>query len=171
MNGFLWLGVASTVLLAAGIVFDGIDDALDALDVGPGWLSLPVVAGFLGAFGFGTGALWDALGPAALLLGVAAGVAFGWAVLRFTRAAMHMSTDATESESGLLGSLGRIVTPPAVGRYGEVLLDRPTGPVKVACTATAPLAAGTEVVVVDVSSSTLVAVQAATELGIDALDA
>jgi hypothetical protein len=158
MNGFLWLGVACAVLLVAAIVFDGLDDAFDALDVGPGWLSLPAVAAFLGAFGFGTGAFWDGLGPVALAPGVAAGLALGWGAVRLSQAAMHMPTDPTETQAGMLGSLGRVVTPPAVGRYGEVLLTRPTGPVKVACTASAPLPAGTEVVVVDVTSPTLVTV-------------
>jgi hypothetical protein len=70
-----------------------------------------------------------------------------------------MPTDRTDTEADLLGSLGRIVTPPAAGRYGEVLLARPAGPVKVACIAAEALPAGTEVVVVDVSSSTLVTVE------------
>lgn len=159
MNGFLWLGVACAGLLVVSIVFDGLDDVVDALDLGPGWLSLPVVAAFLGAFGFGAGAFWDGLGPLALVPGVVAGLALGWVAVRLGRAASGMRTDATETEAGLLGSLGRVVTPPTAHRYGEVLLDRPTGPVKVACTAGAPLPAGTEVVVVDVSSSTLVTVE------------
>jgi NfeD-like C-terminal, partner-binding len=168
VNGFLWLGVASTLLLVVAVVFGGLDDALDALDFGGDWLSLPAVAGFLGAFGFGAGAFWDALGPLALLPGVAAGALFGWGAARLARAAVRMPTDATETAAGLLGSVGRVVTPPAEGRYGEVLLSRPTGPVKVTCTASAPIAAGTEVVVVDVSSSTLVAVA---PLDLDAPDA
>jgi hypothetical protein len=81
-----------------------------------------------------------------------------------------MRTDVTDTEASLLGSLGRIVTPPAPGRYGEALLDRPAGPVKVACTAAGPLPAGTEVVVVDVVSSTLVAVEAF-DTALDAGDA
>ena len=171
MNGFLWLGVACTLLLVAAIVFDGLDDAFDALDIGPGWLSLPAVAGFLGAFGFGTGAFWDALGPLALVPGVAAGLALGWGAVWLSRAAMHMPTDATETQAGLLGSLGRVITTPATGRYGEVLLTRPTGPVKMACTASTPLPVGTEVVVVDVPSPTLVAVEPFDDVGLRALDA
>jgi hypothetical protein len=136
------------------------------LDFGPGWLSLPVLAAFLAAFGFGTGALVGSLGGLAIVPGVAAGVAMGAIAVRLTAAAESMRTDPTDSESSLLGSLGRIVTPPAAGRYGEALLDRPAGPVKVACTAPAPLPIGTEVVVVDVVSSTLVVVEA-----FDALDA
>ena len=158
MNGFLWLGVACTLLLVAAIVFDGLDEAFDALDVGPGWLSLPAIAAFCGAFGFGTGAFWDDLGPVAFVPGAAAGLALGWGALWLSSAALEMPTDPTETQAGLLGSLGRVITPPTVDRYGEVLLDRPTGPVKVACTATAPLPTGTEVVVVDVTSPTLVAV-------------
>ncbi len=171
MNGFLWLGGACAVLLVVAIVFDGLDEAFDALDLGPGWLSLPVVVAFVGAFGFGAGAFWDALGPVALVPGVGAGLAFGWGATRLARLAIDMPTDATETTAGLLGSLGRVVTPPQPGRYGEALLQRPTGPVKVACTAPARLAAGTEVVVVDVTSPTLVAVEAFGDLEPHALDA
>ena len=159
MNGFLWVGVACTVLLAVAVLVDGLDESIDVLDFGPGWLSLPVIAAFLAAFGFGAGALVGSLGGLAVVPGVVAGLAVGAAVVRLTAAAENMRTDPTDSEASLLGSLGRIVTPPAPGRYGEVLLTRPAGPVKVACTAPRLLPAGTEVVVVDVSSSTLVVVE------------
>lgn len=159
MNGFLWLGVACTAVLVVAIVFDGLDDAFDALDIGPSWLSLPVVAGFLAAFGFGTGAFYGSLGAVALVPGAAAGVAFGYAALRLTAAVIDMPTGRTDTEVAMLGSLGQVVTAPRPGRYGEVLLARPTGPLKVACTAATDIATGTEVVVVDVTSSTLVTVQ------------
>jgi len=159
MNGFLWLGVACTALLIAAMVFDGLDEAFDALDFGPGWLELPVIAGFLAAFGFGTGAFFTALGPVALVPGLVAGVAFGWLAARLSSAVMNMPTGRTDTEVAMLGSLGRVVTSPEPGRYGEVMLARPAGPVKVACTASAPIPVGTEVVVVDVVSSTLVTVE------------
>ena len=161
MNGLLWLGIISTAILLASLVFDGLDDAFDFLDVlDTGWLSLPVLAGFFGAFGFVAGALVDPLGgPIALAAGVAVGLGFGVAAARLARAFHDMPTDPTETEADLLASLGRIVVAPSPGRYGEVLLTRPTGPVKVACTAAEPLPAGTTVVVVDVRSSTLVAVE------------
>lgn len=165
MNGFLWLGVGCTVILAIAVVLDGLDASLDALDLGPSWLSLPVLAAFLAAFGFGTGALVDPLGPAAVVPGLAAGAGVAALVVRLTRAAEDMRTDPTDTAADLLGSLGRIVTPPAAGRYGEVLLTRPAGPVKVACIAEAPLPSGAEVVVVDVTSSTLVTVEAFDPLG------
>jgi hypothetical protein len=157
MNGFLWLGVACTLLLVVAVLVDGLD-FLDALDIGPGWLSLPAVFAFVAAFGYGTGAFVDPLGAAAVIPGALAGLAFGWGAVRLSAAALRMPTDATETEAGLLGSMGRIVTAPAEGRFGEVLLSRPTGPVKVACTAAAPIPAGTEVAVIDVASSTLVEV-------------
>jgi hypothetical protein len=72
---------------------------------------------------------------------------------------MNMPTGVTDAEADLLASFGRIVTPPSPGRYGEVILTRPAGPLKVACTADVPIASGTEVIVVDVRSSTLVAVE------------
>lgn len=170
MNGYLWLGAISTVVLVVAVVFDGLDDAFDALDVGPGWLSVPAVAAFLGAFGFVTGATVDAIGPAALLAGIAAGVVFGFGAVRLSRAAMDMPTDPTDAAADLLASFGRIVTPPALGRFGEVLLDRPAGPVKVACLSDETLPAGTPVIVVDVTSSTLVTVTAFDELGTGAIE-
>jgi hypothetical protein len=160
VNGFLWLGVACTLLLVVSVVVDAFDDALDALDVGPPWLSVAVVTAFGAAFGFGTGAFVDSIGLLALVPGVIAGGAFAWLAARLTAAAVHLPTGVTDTDEALLGSLGRIVTPPSPPRVGEALLHRPTGPVKVACTADEPLAAGTEVVVVDVRSSTFVHVQA-----------
>ena len=94
-----------------------------------------------------------------LAAGVAAGVAFGALAGRLTAAATRMPTGVTDTEAALLGSLGRVVTAPVPSRYGEVLLQRPTGPVKVGCTAATAIPVGTEVVVVDVVSSTLVVVE------------
>lgn len=160
MNGFLWLGILSTAILLISLVFDGSSDAFDVFDVLEGdWLSLPAIAAFFGAFGFVAGALIDSLGPLALVAGVAAGLGFAFGAIRLAHSFRNMPTDPTETEAALLASLGRIVVAPAPGRYGEVLLSRPTGPLKVACTADDALPAGTQVVVVDVRSSTLVAVE------------
>jgi hypothetical protein len=159
VNGFLWVGVACVGVLLAAVAFDGFGDSFDLSDFGPDWFSLPVLAAFLAAFCLVTGGLYDQLGAVALVPGAGAGAGFGWLAVRLVRAASNMPTDRTDTEADLLGSLGRIVTPPAAGRYGEVLLARPAGPVKVACVAAEALAIGTEVVVVDVSSSTLVTVE------------
>jgi hypothetical protein len=158
VNGFLWLGVLCTVFLAVSVLLDGFDASFDMFEIGPGWLSLPVVAAFLAAFGFGTGALVGSLGGVAVVPGIAVGVGFAALAARLTTAAIRMPTDVTDTESALVGSLGRVVTAPAPPRYGEVLLHRPSGPVKVACTAAEPIETGTEIVVIDVVSSTLVVV-------------
>jgi hypothetical protein len=160
VNGFLWLGVICTAVLLVSVVFDSFDDVFDGIDLGPPWLSVSVVLAFLAAFGFGTGAFIGTIGAAAVLPGAAAGIGFGWLAARLTAAAMHMPTGTTDTEEAMLGSLGRIVTSPGPGRYGEALLHRPAGPVKVACTADEALPTGTEVVVVDVTSATLVHVEA-----------
>lgn len=163
MNGFLWLGIISTAVLLLSLVFDGASDAFDLFEVfdvlDGDWLSLPAIAAFFGAFGFVTGALIDPLGPVALGAGAAAGAAFAFGAIRLSRGFQDMKTDPTETEAGLLASLGRIVVAPAPGRYGEALLTRPTGLVKVSCIADDELPAGTPIVVVDVRSSTLVVVE------------
>jgi len=160
VNTFLWIGVGSTLVLLVSIVVDSVDGMIDALDLGSGWLSLPAIAAFVAAFGFGAGALVEPLGAVAVVPGIAVGLAFGWLAVRLTSAATGLRTDPTDSEPAMLGSLGTVLTPPTPDRYGEVLLSRPAGPVKVACTAGHPLAPGTEIVVVDVTSSTLVTVEA-----------
>jgi len=159
MNGFLWLGLICTAVLILGVVFDAADGLLDSVEFGPSWLSLPVAAAFLGAFGFGTGAFVASIGAIALVPGVVAGVAIAWLALRVTTAARHMSTGVTDTEEAMVGSLGHVVIPPTTGRTGTVLLDRPTGPLRVACTADAPLSVGEEVMVVRVGSATLVHVE------------
>ncbi|WP_421120716.1 hypothetical protein ACE2AJ_05265 [Aquihabitans daechungensis] len=161
MNAFLWLGVASTIVLIASLVIDGTDgifDALDGLDVGGDWLSLPVLAAFFGAFGFGAGAFYDSLGLIAVVPGAVLGVAFAVAAARLVRFVDGGPESTPETEASLLGAMGRIVTVPTAGSIGEVLLKRANGPTKVACRAKEPIPLGTEVVVVDVSSSTLVTV-------------
>lgn len=158
MNGFLWLGIGSTAVLVVSVVLDGLDDALDALDLGPSWLSLPVLAAFGGAFGFVAGATVDPLGTTlAVVLGVLVGLVFGAATVKFSSVFID-TPQSTDTANDLLGSLGRVVEAPRVGRYGAALLTRPSGPVKVACIADDAIPVGTEIVVVDVSSSTLVTV-------------
>jgi hypothetical protein len=160
VNAFLWMGLVCTAILIASIVLDGLDDAFDAVDLGPPWLSVSAVLAFLGAFGFGTGAFVGDIGAAAAIPGLAAGVGFAWLAVKLTAAAIHLPTGSVDTEEAMLGSLGRIVTEVTPARLGEALLHRPAGPRKVACSADAALAAGTEIVVVDVRSPTLVHVQA-----------
>lgn len=162
MNAFLWLGVASTLVLIVSLVIDGTDgifDLLDGFDVGGDWLSLPVLAAFFGAFGFGAGAFYASIGLVAVLPGLAIGAVFALLTTRLVRLVDGGPQDRPESAASMLGSLGRIVTVPGPGTYGEVLVQRANGPTKLACRAKHILPLGTEVVVVDVSSSTLVTVE------------
>ncbi len=162
MNAFLWLGVASTVVLIASLVIDGTDgvfDLLDGIEVGGDWLSLPVLAAFFGAFGFGAGAFYPTIGLVAILPGLAIGVVFAVLASRLVRFVDGGPQHPPESAASLLGAMGRIVTIPTPGSLGEVMLQRANGPTKIACRAKAALPLGTEVVVVDVSSSTLVTVE------------
>lgn len=162
MNAFLWLGVASTVVLVISVVLDGSDgvfDLLDGVDLGGDWLSLPVLAAFLGAFGFGAGAFYDSLGWPAVLVGVVVGLAFAYGAMRLVRAVQTGDGAGADQAGGMLGTLGRIVTSPGPSSLGEVMLTRPNGPLKVACRSDRALPLGTEVVVVEVTSSTLVVVR------------
>ena len=154
MNAYLWIGIVATGLLLITAVIDGLDH--DGLP-GPDWLSLAVLGAFVGGFGFVAGAAYPAMGHLAILPGLAGGAAFGYLGARLTRAAKGMNTGAADSDAGLLGSMGRVVTP-VDESGGEVLLQRPHGPMKVSARAHTELPNGTQVVVIDVRSSTLVVV-------------
>jgi len=161
MNMFLWLGVASTGLLIVSLVIDGTDgmfDLLDGMEIGGDWLSLPVLASFFGAFGFGAGAFYSSIGLVAIVPGLLLGLVFAVLAARFVNLVDGGPHDAPENEASLQGAIGRIVTVTGPASFGEVLLQRPNGPTKVACRASEVIPLGTEVVVVDVSSSTLVTV-------------
>src|SRR5438105_15130012 len=81
-------------------------------------LSLPVIAGFLGAFGFG-GAIAATLagehGSGAVLAGVVVGllaaVPTAFLAGKLVNAAMNMATDATLTSADLVGVTGVVITP------------------------------------------------------------
>jgi membrane protein implicated in regulation of membrane protease activity len=129
-------------------------------------LSLPVIAGFLGALGFG-GAIGATLagsyGTVALLVGLAVGllaaVPTAFLAGKLVNAAMNMATDGTLSSSDLLGTTGLVVTPVPVGGYGEVRLAVAGQQIKFNARAAEPLALGTRVFVIEVPSPTSVLVE------------
>lgn len=129
-------------------------------------LSLPVIAGFLGAFGFG-GAIVESLLPGrggtgllvAVVVGLLAAVPTAWLSGRLVNAAMNMSTDATLTSNDLVGTLGVVITPVPVGGYGEVRLSVAGQQIKFNARADRPLALGTRVFVIEVPTPTSVLVE------------
>lgn len=135
-------------------------------------LSLPVIAGFLGAFGFG-GAIVESLLPnrggtgllIAVVVGLLAAVPTGWLAGRLVNAAMNMSTDATLTSNDLLGTVGVVITPVPVGGYGEVRLAVAGQQIKFNARADQPLALGTRVFVIEVPTPTSVLVEPTPPVG------
>jgi membrane protein implicated in regulation of membrane protease activity len=129
-------------------------------------LSLPVIAGFLGAFGFG-GAIVASLLPgggattllAAIAVGLFAAVPTGWLAGRLVNAAINISTDGTLTSNDLIGAMGVVITPVPVGGYGEVRLAIAGQQIKFNARSDQPLALGTRVFVISVPSPTSVLVE------------
>jgi membrane protein implicated in regulation of membrane protease activity len=122
---------------------------------------LPVIAGFLGAFGFG-GAIVAGLGGGwalSAVVGVVAAVPAGWLAGRALHAAMNISTDATLTSNDLLGAAGVVISPVAVGRLGEVRLAIAGQQMKFHARSDQALALGDRVFVISVLSPTSVLVE------------
>jgi membrane protein implicated in regulation of membrane protease activity len=135
---------------------------VDHPDAG-GVFSLPAVAGFIGAFGFGA-AIVSALDvpggmTAAVLGGVAAALPTAWLATRLARMAMNMRTDATPTQQDMIGTTGVVVTPITVNGFGEVRISLGGQPVKLSARADHPIPLGTRILVVEATSSTSVIVE------------
>ncbi|MFB7374155.1 hypothetical protein ACFC0D_30390 [Streptomyces sp. NPDC056222] len=164
MGWFLAFGIAGLVLLVLSLVFDGIlEGALDgfggAVD---GFLSLPVIAGFVSMLGF-TGAITlgtTGLGVgAAVGAGVLAGVAVAWLTWRVSRGLMRHGTEPAPRGDDLAGTSGSVVTAIPADGYGEVLLFLGGQPMKFAAKAASPVPRGAEIWVETVLSPTSVEVR------------
>lgn len=164
MEWFLGFGIAGLIVLALSLVFDGVLESVGGgldgfLD---GFLSLPVIAGFVSALGF-TGAIATGAAGAgavvATLTGIAAGALAGWATWRFSRALLRDGDAPAPRGEDLTGTSGAVVTAIPAGGYGEVLLYLAGQPVKYAAKAAAPVERGAEVWVESVLSATSVAVR------------
>ncbi|MEV5970216.1 hypothetical protein [Streptomyces sp. NPDC051921] len=164
MGWLLGLGIAGLALLILSLVFDGVvEGVLDGIGGGlDGFLSLPVVAGFVSALGF-TGAV--VLGTTGTGVGVATGagvvtgVVVAWLTWRFSRALMRDGAAPAPRGEDLTGTSGSVVTAIPMGGYGEVLLHLAGQPVKYAAKAASPVARGAEVWVESVLSPTAVSVR------------
>lgn len=155
------LGLALVVIsLLFGDVLDGMFEFAN-FDVADGWLSTPVLGAFLAAFGFagalllrGTAMSWLGAGAG----GLVAGTALGGVTLVLVRALMNMPTDPTPRTTDLVGTLATVVTRIPEGGLGEVALTASGQRMKLSARSDAPIANGTTVVVVDVTSPTSVVV-------------
>ncbi|MBZ3904354.1 NfeD family protein [Streptomyces griseiscabiei] len=165
MTWYFGLGITGVVLLALSLVFDGalegvFDGVLDgALE---GWLSLPVVAGFLGATGFGGVLATEVLDAGPVLAtgcGVLLGAGAAWVTYRFGRALMRERTAVAPRGEDLVGTAGRVVTAIPPDGFGEVLLRRAGQPVKCAARSAGPVARGAEVWVEAAPTATSVVVR------------
>ncbi|CAL9303687.1 hypothetical protein [Streptomyces sp. SudanB182_2057] len=165
MAWFLGLGITGVVLLALSLVFDGLlDGVFDGAPGGglDGWLSLPVIAGFLAMTGFGGVIARAALGvPFAGAAGVGAltGVGTAWLTYRFGRALMRGQTALAPTGNDLIGASGKVVTAIPADGFGEVIVRLAGQPAKFAARATAPVARGAEVWVEAVPSASCVLVR------------
>ncbi|MDN3027242.1 hypothetical protein [Streptomyces sp. S.PB5] len=167
MAWFLGLGIAGVVLLVLSLVFDGVleglFDGVDALDgLIDGWLSLPVVAGFVSMLGFSGAIVMGSTGLGAIgaiAVGVPAGVATGGLAYRLSRALMSDRSGAAVRDDDLIGVSGSVVTAIPADGYGEVLVHLAGQPVKLAAKSPTPVARGAEVWVAEALSQTAVSVR------------
>lgn len=130
--------------------------------------SLPSIAGFVGAFGFGGAIAASVLpGNGALvpsLVGLASAIPTAWGAARLTRAAMDMPTDATPTQADVIGSLGVVIREVPEGGYGEVRVRLAGQFMKFHARADQALPMGAEILVVEAPSTTSVVVEPTTSL-------
>jgi membrane protein implicated in regulation of membrane protease activity len=157
------IGAVGVVLLAVSLFLG------DVLHFGhpdaEGPFSVPAIAAFVGAFGFGA-ALASGLtggGALAVVVGLLAGVGIAipsaWGTMLLARAASRMRTDATPTRASLVGSLGVVVTPIPTEGYGEVRVLIGGQQVKLNAKADRPVALGTRIFVVEAPTDTSVVVE------------
>ena len=164
MEAFVIIGAVGVGLVVVSLLFgdflDGIFD-FDLGDVGDGIVSTPVIGAFLAAFGAGGALLLQAAEtslPNAIAGGVGSGVVLGGATFGLVRALMQMPTDATPRTSDLVGSIATVVTRIPDDGLGEITLVSAGQKIKLSARADGPIANGSSVVVVDVTSPTSVIV-------------
>ena len=158
---YVVLAVAGVGMLLLGFVLDDfLDGVFDVLDFdGGGWLSVPVVGAFLGAFGIGGLLIDSATGstPASLAGGAASGFVLGFVAFKISKSFIDMPTDATLTSGDFMGQTGRVVTAIAGGR-GEIMLRVGGAPQKLTALADDDIDHGSQVVVIEVLSASSVRV-------------
>ncbi len=159
-TAWIVLGLVGAGLLLVTFVADTFEVDVPGTDAG---LPAEAIAGFLTASGL-IGWLLSSTGATTLVtvpVAVGSGIGMGAVTVALVRALMRTPTDATPVTADFVGAIGRVVTPIADDRIGEVMLRRHGQPWKV----TAELAdgdtvaeVGSQVVVVATRSATRVVV-------------
>jgi hypothetical protein len=162
MSALLLIGIAGLAVLVLAVLFgDWFDSLLPDIELGDGIFSLPVLAGFVAAFGF-AGAAAHSLSSGSVVLvavvGITAGVGVAWLALRLSRALIGMRTDEVVRVADLVGRSGRVVTRVGPNAFGEVLVPHAGQSLKLSARADRPLERGEAVVVIEVLSPTSVRV-------------
>jgi membrane protein implicated in regulation of membrane protease activity len=165
---FLLIGGAGIALLAISLFLG------DVLHFGhpdaDGPFSVPSIAGFVGAFGFGGAIAATLTGGgvfavvAGLVTGLVVAIPAAWGTVALARIASRMRTDATPSRSDLVGRIGVVVTAIPVPGYGEVRVAVGGQPVKLNAKSDKPVALGAYVFVVEAPSDTSVVVEETTPI-------
>ncbi|MGH3544619.1 MAG: hypothetical protein ACRDPW_01600 [Mycobacteriales bacterium] len=154
---YLAIGIGGTVLVAVSLLFDGLFETGDA----GGAFSLPVLAGFMGCFGY-AGAITASLADdnAAVLgalVGVVVAIPGALGISRLT-SSLTQQTDTTPTARDYVGATGIVITAIGAGKYGEVSITLGGHPRKISALATTALPVGTTVTVIQAPSETLVVV-------------
>ena len=164
MAVFLIVGALGVTLIVVALLFgDFLDGVLPDVSLGDsgGLFSTEVIGTFLAAFGFGAALLLQSATQSQAVAaggGVIAGVALASMAFVVMRAFVRMPTDPTPRTSDLVGTIGTVITRIPADGLGEVSLSKAGNRLKIYARAEAPIAAGTSVVVVEVTSPTSVVV-------------
>ena len=158
---YIVCAVAGFVLLAAGLLFEDVFDAIEGVELGD-WASVPVIGAALGAFGIAGWVTLDAVGTFSLLFAFGAAVAFALFAGWFVGKIRHGATDATPRALDLVGTPGKVVTPISGGR-GEVLVRLGGQPRKLTALSEVDHALGDQVVVIEAVSDSSVRIMSQSE--------
>lgn len=164
---FLTIGIVGLVIVATSLLFGEIIEGAFELDfLGGDLFSVPSLAAFLGAFGFGgviSLSIVDITGIA-VVVGIIAGVLAAWGATALTRVLKRGENAATFRSDLLVGATGRVITDIPESGYGEVRIFGTGGSRKRSARADTAIPAGTEVWISSVLSPTAVEVTSIDEL-------
>ena len=172
MNATAWFAVVGSIgllmvvgSLVLGDLLEGAFESLD-IDVGGGMFSTPVLGSFFATFGFGAVLVRTSsdAGPGLAAAGGAiGGLVMAAIALWITRSLMHMTTDESVRTEDVVGKPAVVVSAIPASGLGEISLVHLGQRMKYSARADTAIPYGGNVVVVAVTSSSSVIVEAATD--------